>query len=115
MSEPAENSTFDAFTEVAAWYFANDPSSWCIARYPSGWCVTAADGTYISSHRTRSDAAASLRDGPCAKAHYATMNWYLGYPGGAHRRPLTPIERKAVAKALSSVAVATLIRTFEQP
>ena len=115
MSEPPGNSALDAFTYVAEWYFANPPSTWCIARYPSGWCITAADGTYISSHRTKNDAAANLTDGPFARAHYATMNWYLGYSGDAHQRPLAGAEREAVAKAVSSIAVATLIRRFEQP
>jgi hypothetical protein len=115
MSETAEKSTLDAFTRVAAWYFANPPSTWCIARFPSGWYVTAADGTYISSHRTKSDAAANLTDGPCARAHCATLDWYLGYPGDSHQRPLAGAEQEAVARALSSVAVATLIRRFERP
>jgi hypothetical protein len=113
MTEPAENRTLDAFTSVAAWYFANPPTTWCITRYPSGWYVTASDGTYISCHRTKREAAANLTEGPCAAAHYATLNWYLGYSGDAHLRPLTRAEREAVAKALSSIAVATLIRRFE--
>jgi hypothetical protein len=115
MSEPAENPTLDAFTRVAAWYFANPPTTWCVARYPSGWYLMAADGTFISSHGTKRDAVANLTDGSCAAAHYATLNWYLGYPGGAHLRPLTDAEREAVAKVLSSIAVATLIRRFERP
>jgi hypothetical protein len=105
MSEPADNWTLDAFTRVAAWYFANPPTTWCIAHCPSGWYVTAADGTYISSHRTKRDAAANLTDGPCAAAHYATLNWYLGYSDDAHLRPLTGAEREAVAKVLSSIAL----------
>jgi hypothetical protein len=100
MSQPAENWTLDAFIRVAAWYFANPPATWRIARYPSGWHITAADGTYISSHRTKRDAAANLTDGPSARAHYATIDWYLGYPGDAHRRPLTAAEREAVAEVL---------------
>jgi hypothetical protein len=100
MSQPAENWTLDAFTKVAAWYFANPPATWRIARYPSGWCITAADGTYISAHRTKCDAAANLTDGPCARAHYATMDWYLGYPCDARRRPLTAPEREAISELL---------------
>lgn len=115
MSEPAETSTIDAFTQVAEWYFANPPSTWCIARHPLGWCITARDGTYISSHPTKSDATANLTEGPCAEAHYAIVNWYLGYSSDAHRRPLTGAERQAVAKAVSSIAVATLIERFERP
>ena len=113
MSEPSEKPTLDAFTQVAAWYFANPPSTWCIARHPLGWSVTAVDGTFISSHRTKSDAVANLTDGPCARAHSAILNWYLGYSGDTHQRPLTGAERKAVAKVLSSIAVATLIQMFE--
>jgi hypothetical protein len=115
MSEPAENRTLDAFTQVAAWYFANPPTTWCIARCPSGWYVLAADGTYISSHSTKRDAAANVIDGPCAAAHYATLDWYLGYSSGAHLRQLTDAEREAVAKVLSCIAVATLIQKFERP
>jgi hypothetical protein len=100
MTQPAENWTLDAFTRVAAWYFANPPGTWRIARYPSGWCVTAADGTYISSHRTKRDAAANLTDGPCATAHYTTLDWYLGFSCGARRRPLTTAEQEAVAEVL---------------
>jgi hypothetical protein len=115
MSEPAEKSTIDAFTQVAEWYFANPPSTWYIARYPLGWCVTAGDGTHISSHATKSDAAANLTDGPCAEAHHATLNWYLGYCSDAQQRPLTSAEREAVARAVSCIAVATLIERFERP
>jgi hypothetical protein len=99
-SQPTENWTLDAFTRVAAWYFANPPATWRIARYPSDWHIIAADGTYISSHRTKRDAAANLADGPCARAHYATMDWYLGYPCDGHRRPLTGAQREAVAEVL---------------
>jgi hypothetical protein len=53
----------------------------------------AADGIYLSSHRIKRDAAASPTDGPCAAAHYATLNCYFGYPGDAHLRPLTDAER----------------------
>jgi hypothetical protein len=115
VSEVVEDSTLDGFTQVAAWYLANPPSSWYVARHPLGWTVTAADGTFISSHRTKSDAAADLADGPCAKAHWATLNWYLGHSSDPDQRPLTGVERRAIARALSSIAVATLIRRFEQP
>ena len=104
MSEPAENSTLDAFTRVAAWYFANPPSTWCIVRNPIAWCVMAADSTYISSHPTKGDAV-DLTDGLCVRAHYAALNWYLGYSDDVHRRVLTGDEREAVAKVLSSIAV----------
>jgi hypothetical protein len=100
MSQPAENWTLDAFTRVATWYFANPPATWRIARYPSAWYVIAADGTYISSHRTKRDATTNLTDGPCARAHYATMDWYLGYCPDGRRRPLAADERRAVAELL---------------
>ena len=44
MSQP--NSTPDALTRVAAWYFDYPPATWRIARHPSGWWIVAADGTY---------------------------------------------------------------------
>lgn len=100
MSHPVKNQPLDAFTRVAAWYFANPPDTWCITRRSSGWFITARDGTYISSHRSKSDAAANLTDGPCAMAHYAALDWYLGYRHDPH--PLTDAERKAVAQVLSS-------------
>lgn len=103
MSQLAENPTLESFTRVAAWYFENPPTTWCIARHPSGWNVTAADGTYISSHRTKRDAVASLAAGPCAEAHYATLDWYLGYSDDAHLRPLTSAERDAVAQILGII------------
>lgn len=98
MSRLAENGTLDSFIRVAQWYFENPPATWCIAHDPLGWHVTAADGTYISSHHTKRDAAANLTEGPCAEAHYATLDWYLGYAGDAHLRPLTSAERKAVVQ-----------------
>jgi hypothetical protein len=115
MSEPARNWTMDSFTQVAAWYFANPPSTWCITRHPLCWCITARDGTYISSHPTKGDAAANLTAGPCAEAHYAKLNWYLGYCSDVDQPPLSAAEREAVVRAVSSIAVATLIRRFEQP
>ncbi|ORW09576.1 hypothetical protein [Mycobacterium kyorinense] len=99
MSQPI-NATLDGFIRVAAWYFANPPATWCIARHPAGWCVTAADGTYISSHRSRRDAVANLTDGPYARAHYATLDWYLGYSIDPTMRPLTDAERAAVDEIL---------------
>ncbi len=114
MSELAENPTLDAFTRVATWYFVNPPATWCIVRHRSGWRVTAADGTYISSHRTKRDAAANLTDGPCAAAHYAVLDWYLGYYDDAHPRPLRGAEREAVAQVLASIAASPPIRGFEQ-
>lgn len=101
MSERARNGSLDAFMRVAAWYFENPPASWCLSRRASGWLVTARDGTYISSHRTRRDAAAHLTAGPCARSHYATLDWYLGY--GSELPPLTDAEREAVAQVLSSI------------
>ena len=100
MSQPAENGTLDSFTRVAEWYFENPPATWCIARDPLGWHVNAADGTYISSHQTKRDAVANLTEGPCAEAHYATLDWYLGYAGDAHLRPPTGAEREAVVQVL---------------
>ena len=107
MSQPAENWRLDAFARVAAWHFANPPATWRIARCPSGWgwCVTAPDGTYISSYRSKRDAAANRTDGPDAKAHYATLDWYLGY--SCDPRPLTDAEREAVAQVVSSATVET--------
>ncbi|MGE2817964.1 hypothetical protein ACQI5H_22890 [Mycobacterium heidelbergense] len=105
MSDPDQNRKLDAFARVAQWYFANPPATWCLARHPSGWCVTAADGTFVSAHRTKRDAAANLTDGPCAKAHYATLDWYLGYSNDACLRPPTAAERQAVAGVLSSIAL----------
>ncbi len=99
-SQPARNPELDAFSRVASWYFANPPATWCIARRFSSWHVTARDGTYISSHPSRADAAANLTDGPCAAAHYATLDWYLGY--SHDQRPLTAAERTAVELILSA-------------
>ncbi|MGH3557205.1 MAG: hypothetical protein ACRDTK_06885 [Mycobacterium sp.] len=98
------NSTLDAFTRVAAWYFANPPTTWCITRHPCGWWVTAADGTYISWHRTKRDAGANLTDGPDAHEHYATLDWLLGYSPDPQLRPLTAAEHAAVDRVLSSRA-----------
>lgn len=102
MSQPAKNSTLDAFIQVAAWYFANPPATWCIARSPSNWRIIAADGTYISSHRTRCEAVANLTNGPCARVHYAILDWYLGYSHDPQLRPLTYAEREAIAQILST-------------
>jgi hypothetical protein len=110
MSQPAENRTLDSFIRVATWYFANPPSTWCIARRSSGWYVTAPDGTYISSHRSRREAAANLTEGPWATDHFATLDWYLGYSRDPHLPALTDDERKAVAQVLSSIGAATPIR-----
>jgi hypothetical protein len=99
MSQPADTGELDASTRVVSWYFANPPATWCLTRRSSSWVVTARDGTYISSHRSRRAAAANLTAGPCAQAHYATMDWYLGYR--PERRPLTDAEREAVAQVLS--------------
>lgn len=100
MSLPAETRKLDAFTRVAAWYFANPPATWCLTRRSSSWEVTARDGTFISAHRCRRDAAANLTAGSCAQAHYAAMDWYLGYR--PEPRPLTDAEREAVAQVLSA-------------
>jgi hypothetical protein len=107
MSQQAKNPTLDSFTCVAAWYFTNPPATWSIARHSSGWHVTASDGTYISCHRSRRDAAANLTDGPCARDHYATLDWYLGYSCDPRLPPLTDADRDAVAQILSSIAVET--------
>jgi len=77
MSESAENQRLDAFTRVAARYIANPPTN----------------------------AVASLTDGPRAAAHYAKLDWYLGYCRDAFE-PTTDAEREAVAKVLSCVATA---------
>jgi hypothetical protein len=102
MSQPAEKSRLNAFTNVAAWYFANPPATWCVARHPSGWFVNAADGTYISVHPTKREAVANLTDGAHARDHYDTLDWYLGYSRDPDLRPLTEAERDAVAHVLSS-------------
>ena len=90
----------DAFARVAAWYFANPPATWRLTRRPLSWDVIARDGTYISSHRTRRDAAANLTAGPCAQAYYATVDWYLGYR--REPRPLADEERQVIVQVLSS-------------
>jgi hypothetical protein len=117
MSPSAENSKLDAFATVAAWYFANPPATWCIARRPSGWVVTAADGTFISKHATIREAAANLTDGPCARDHYDTLDWYLGYSHDPDARPLTKAERDVVAQVLSQIATvpATRISAHDGP
>ena len=102
MNQP--NSAPDAFTCVAAWYFDNPPASWRIARHPSGWWIVAADGTYISWHPTKRDAAANLTDGSEAHAHYDTLDWLLGYSPDPRSRPLADAERAAIARILSSRA-----------
>ena len=100
MSQPAQQCRLDGFARVAAWYFDNPPATWRIARgSPGWWYITAPDGTYISSHRSRHDAAAHLTDGPYAQAHYATLDWYLGY--STDPRPLTDAERAAIAHAVA--------------
>jgi hypothetical protein len=75
-------------SHVAAWYFDNPPTTWRIARRPSGWWIVAVDGTYISWHPTKRDAAANLTDGPEAHAHYDTLDWLLGYSPDPRSRPL---------------------------
>jgi hypothetical protein len=114
MKPPTGNYTLDAFTRVAAWYLANPPATWYVARHPSGWHVMARDGTYISAHRTRREATANLTDGPNARAHYATLDWYLGYSRGPRLRQLTDAEREAVAQLLSSTTSATPMRRLQQ-
>ena len=100
MGQPAEKWTLDAFTRVASWYFANTPATWCVAHCPSGWYLTAADGTFISSHRTKRDAVANRTDGPCAQAHYAMLEWYLGFSRDPLLRPLTGDEHEAIVELL---------------
>jgi hypothetical protein len=107
MSQPAETSRLDSFARVAGWYFKNPPATWSIARRSSGWHVIASDGTYISSHRSRREAAANLTEGRCARDHYATLDWYLDYSRDRRLAPLTDAERDAVAQILSSIAVET--------
>lgn len=94
----------DAFTRVATWYFANPPSTWCVVRHPEGWLVTAADGTYISAHSTKRDAAANLTDGPDAARHYAMLDWYLGYSRDSGACPPTDAEREIVERIVSKLS-----------
>lgn len=77
-----------------------------LARHPLGWLVIAADGTYISTHNTKQDAAANLTTGPRAAAHYAILDWYLGYSRDSGLPPLTDAERARVAQIVSDSDVA---------